>query len=74
MIGNTTEVEGNESEFYQGNPATYKEAVCLHGVNENETSVRKEILTHPLVRFFVDRKFRKLLYFIWASIALKVRN
>lgn len=52
--------------------ALYREAACLNSVNENETKVRKEILTHPLVRFFVEKKFTKLLTLIWTSIILKV--
>ncbi|OXA42833.1 Transient receptor potential channel pyrexia [Folsomia candida] len=75
IIGNMTDRDDDEGDQQISDTiqsALYREAACLNSVNENETKVRKEILTHPLVRFFVEKKFTKLLTLIWTSIILKL--
>jgi hypothetical protein len=53
-------------------PAPPKETRCLHIVSKLYPSRRKDILSHPLVQLFVQKKARKFQWVIWMSLLFHV--
>ncbi|ODM92249.1 Transient receptor potential cation channel subfamily A member 1 [Orchesella cincta] len=56
----------------QGRSILNPETLCLQLVNNKETASRKVILTHPLIRYFLDAKMERIRFISWSSLSIQM--
>ncbi|CAL8132216.1 unnamed protein product [Orchesella dallaii] len=68
----TSVIGYQDTENKKGKSILSPETFCLQLVNNKEITSRKVILTHPLVRYFLDMKMEKIRWISWFSLCFQM--